>query len=114
MKERPTLKSNFCLIILGLLIVGCGENVVETDIQLVNLGPVIDKINAYPTIFTAGGLAFISVDVDEENDSLNYQWVVSDGIIDGAGPAIVWYLPATIGIETVSISITDSLGRVYN
>jgi hypothetical protein len=76
-----------------------------------NQPPLIQKIEAQPSIVRPGGTSTISVVAsDPEGDPLMYTWSASGGTLSGtSGPEDkIWTAPDKLGIYEIKISITDN------
>ena len=85
--------------------------------------PVIQSIEASPTIVSKGGTVYLWVSVtDPEEHTIYYQWSCSDGQFFAedtlATPSSTvnpcyWNAPSTEGNFTISVTCTDSIGEDF-
>jgi hypothetical protein len=86
-------------IVAALLATGCRRN----------HAPKIESITANPAQVQPGGtLQLNAVAVDQDKDSLSYQWMASGGFLSSSqGVSITWKAPDSIGTYAVRLAVSD-------
>jgi hypothetical protein len=80
-----------------------------------NQSPVIryltaQDMTAQKEVAPSSQLEIQCVATDDDDDTLNYQWSVTGGEIEGEGDRIVWTSPDTTGEQTITVEVTNSTG----
>ncbi|NNB88073.1 Kelch repeat-containing protein [Corallococcus exiguus] len=78
-----------------------------------NEAPIIDFVAANPSTVAAGGTVslFSSAHDPNPDDTLSYAWSATAGTFSSASePFTSWTAPATTGIQTLTLTVTDSRG----
>jgi len=76
-----------------------------------NQAPIISDITVNKKLVNPlENVQFKCIAVDQDRDSLKYDWSVNGGIIDGNGPAAIWKAPETPGTYTITAKVKDGKG----
>lgn len=79
----------------------------------INVAPeILDLQKEYTYIHPSGQVAFTCAARDRNGDPITYTWSASAGTIEGSGAEITWNAPATEGIFTISVRVSDDKGLV--
>jgi hypothetical protein len=98
--KMTQLRFHVCVaIVAALLATGCRRN----------HAPQIVSITANPTQVRPGGaLQLNAVAVDQDKDSLSYQWMASGGFLSSSqGGSVTWKAPDSIGTYAVRLKVVD-------
>ncbi len=77
-------------------------------VEEINEAPIIDVIRKdIPYASPSGMMELSCIAADPDLDDLDYEWNVSGGSIAGSGATVTWNAPATDGIYTVTVKVTD-------
>ena len=97
-----------CLVSLAILVIvifplaGCG---------LTNHPPFSTSIKAEQvTLPPSGSCQIECIASDEDGDELSYEWLASEGDIDGNGATVTWNAPESEGIYNITVRVTDGNG----
>ena len=98
-KPKNWMTSFAVLVTAVFLIGGCAP---------ANNPPVITNLKAEPETVSPSGVCQIEcVASDEDGDELSYEWLASEGHIDGDGAIVVWSTPESEGIYNIVVKVTD-------
>ncbi|RKG66113.1 kelch-like protein [Corallococcus sp. CA054B] len=78
-----------------------------------NEAPLIDFVTVYPSTVVAGGTVSLSASAHDPNpgDTLGYAWSATAGTFASpTEPFTSWTAPATTGLQTLTLTVTDSRG----
>lgn len=74
--------------------------------------PVITGLNAERELVAPLESCLIEcVAWDEDGDELSYEWLVSEGNIDGDGSTVAWEAPESGGIYDIMVKVSDGNGH---
>jgi hypothetical protein len=77
--------------------------------EFINYPPIINKIKAVPRKINIGTASEISCNAfDQNEETLNYSWTASAGIITGDGKTISWKAPTVEGNYFIRCVVSDS------
>jgi hypothetical protein len=90
------------LAIVVFLVAGCVS---------INHLPVITSLNAERELVAPLESCLIEcVAWDEDGDELSYEWLTSEGDIDGDGATVAWEAPESGGIYDIVVKVSDGNG----
>jgi len=90
------------LVIIIFLTGGCAP---------ANHPPGITSLKAEPgAVFPSGVCQIECIASDEDGDELSYEWLASEGYIDGDEAIITWSAPESEGIYNITVKVTDGNG----
>ncbi len=96
-------------IIIGTVVVIVAL-VVLLDMMLTNREPAIAGLQARERVVPNGRCEITCVASDRDGDALSYNWSASGGDISGAGAAVNWTAPESLGSYNVTVAVTDGRG----
>jgi len=80
-----------------------------------NYPPRIKSLSADSSVILLGtNINIYCTATDEDNDTLNYNWSQSGGVITGTGAEIIWTPPAIAGTYFISCNVVDGNGGEVN
>ena len=99
---RKGIASLAILAIVVSLVGGCAS---------INHLPVITSLKAEREVVAPLGSCLIEcVAADEDGDELSYEWLTSEGDIDGDGATVAWEAPESGGIYDIVVKVSDGNG----
>ena len=89
-----------------------GETVrINLSLPSANREPVIQSVSAeLPQVQTHGSMRLRCAAVDPEGGPLTYEWVASQGAIEGSGPEVTYRAGGTNGVDPVVVTVSDDRG----
>jgi len=84
--------------------------VVLLDAMLANYRPAIINLDAPVRVLPLGSCQIVCNATDQDGDELSYNWSASGGNITGAGTAVNWTAPDSLGFYNITVDVTDGRG----
>ncbi len=76
-----------------------------------NHSPVITSLRAEPeAVLLSESCQIECTASDPDGDELSYEWLASEGKIDGSGAMVTWTAPESEGLYNIEVIVTDSRG----
>jgi len=101
-KPKIWITSFTILVAAIFLIGGCAP---------ANHPPVITNLKAEPEAVSPSGVCQIEcIASDADGDELSYEWLASDGNINGDEAIVTWSAPESEGIYNITVKVTDGNG----
>jgi hypothetical protein len=73
--------------------------------------PIIMSLRAEPeAVLLSESCQIECTASDEDGDELSYEWLASEGKIDGSGAMVTWTAPEAEGLYNIEVIVTDSRG----
>ncbi|HCC46560.1 MAG TPA: hypothetical protein DEQ38_00335, partial [Elusimicrobia bacterium] len=89
-----------------------GGRTTSSNLQvLVASAPVITSLTASPIAVATGAVSSVVCVATSAAASLTYTWSAASGTISGAGDTVAWTAPASTGVFTVTVRVSDPEGR---
>ena len=96
-------------IIIGI-VVAVVVLIVVFDTLLANHQPSIASLAAPERVVPSGSCQIVCNAADRDGDALSYDWSASGGDISGAGAAVNWTAPESVGSCNITVAVTDGRG----
>jgi len=81
------------------------------DTMLANHRPAITSLETEPErVLPSGSCQIVCTASDRDGDGLSYNWVASEGEINGEGAMVTWTAPDSAGFYVVTVWVTDGRG----
>jgi hypothetical protein len=101
-KKRLPITIGIVVVVVVLIVV--------LDTLLANHQPIITNLAAPDRVLPSGRCQITCDASDRDGDALNYNWSASGGDISGAGAAVNWTAPESVGSHNVTVTVTDGRG----
>jgi hypothetical protein len=73
--------------------------------------PIIMSLRAEPeAVLLSESCQIECTASDDDGDELSYEWLASEGKIDGSGAMVTWTAPEAEGLYNIEVIVTDSRG----
>ena len=80
-------------------------------VDVVNIPPTITSVTPNPESLMPGESGTVGcIASDADGDTLTYEWTATGGTFSGTGNSVTWTAPATEGVYTVSVTVSDGKG----